>query len=168
MKNFFLLLLGVIIGAVTVYFFFCKADFVDAIVEPKGLITPAEARVLDKAFNSRHRLISDSIVRRPDNRSTWYSLDDMHNYLNYAENEAKDLGYTMNGVRVYLGAYPDTTTENGYTTMFFIPTGTLMGEAKASMNPYNFASTSNYLDIPGGYGLNDGQQGNPPSANYPQ
>ena len=27
----------------------------------------------------------------------------MCDYLNYAENESKDLGYTMDGVRVYLG-----------------------------------------------------------------
>ncbi|WP_262891655.1 hypothetical protein [Bizionia arctica] len=27
-------------------------------------------------------------------------------FLNYVENESKELGYTMDGVRVYLGAYP--------------------------------------------------------------
>lgn len=46
----------------------------------------------------------------------------MRNYLNYAENESKDLGYTMDGVRVYLGAHA-TTKEVGYTTMFLVSTG---------------------------------------------
>ena len=51
---------------------------------PRGVITPAEAKTLDQAFDSRHQLISNSIVKRPDNRSSWYSLQDMRDYLDYA------------------------------------------------------------------------------------
>ncbi|MEZ4802797.1 MAG: hypothetical protein R2797_08480 [Gelidibacter sp.] len=167
MKNFFVFLLGAIIGAAAVYFFCCKVDLGDGVIEPKGVIKPAEAKALDIAFNSRHQLISDSIVRRPDNRSSWYSLEDMRNYLSYAENQAKGLGYTMTGIRVYLGAYPDTANEVGYTTMFFIPTGT-QARGTSSMNPFNLAPPPINPDIPGGYGLNMGGPGDPPAANYPQ
>src|SRR5690606_7833221 len=145
----------------------CKEDLENGVVAPKGVITPEEAKELDTAFNSRHELISDSIVGRPDNRSSWYSLSDMRDYLDYAVSETKDLGYTMDGVRVYLGAYPDTDNEVGYTTLFFVPTG-FLASAEAGMNPFTSALPPTNPDIPGGPGLNVGGGGNPPSANYPQ
>lgn len=165
MKNFIVLLLGIAIGAAAVYFYCCNNELDNGIVEPKGLISPEEAKALDQAFNSRHRLISDSIVRRPDNRSSWYSLSDMRDYLNYAENEAKGLGYTMDGIRVYLGAYPNEDDKVGYTTMFFIPTGN-QNSAEGSM--LNISLEGGSPDITGGFGLNGGQGGVPPQANYPQ
>ena len=99
-----------------------KGDGTTAIIKPKGVITPTEAKVLDTTFNLRHKLISDSIVIRPDNRSSWWSLDDITNYLEYAKHKADSLGYAMSGVRVYLGAYPEENGQVGYTTMFMVPT----------------------------------------------
>ncbi|WP_417858678.1 hypothetical protein [Xanthomarina gelatinilytica] len=167
MKNFSLLVLGIIIGALATYFFcpMCDDDNTEVgIVAPKGLITPEEAKTLDQAFNSRHALISDSIVKRPDNRSAWWSLEDMKNYLKYAENESKELGYTMDGVRVYLGAYP-TEAKVGYTTMFMVPTG-VENISQGNSSLFNMLPPGGG-DIPGG-GLNGGDPGMPPPANYPQ
>ena len=168
MKNLFLFLFGLIIGAAAVYFYCCKevaTPIVEEIIKPKGLISPSEAKTLDVAFNTRHQLISDSIVKRPDNRSSWYALDDMRNYLNYAEKQARDLGYTMNGIRVYLGAYPNVKDEVGFTTMFFIPTGYQI-TSEGAMFSTNASQKGG--DISGGDGLNMGSGGDPPSANYPQ
>jgi len=162
MKKFGLLVLGIIVGAAAMYFYCCN-ETIEEYLPPKGIITPAEAKVLDEAFNSRHQLISDSIVKRPDNRSSWYSLSDMRAYLDFAESEAKGLGYTMDGVRVYLGAYPDEK-EVGYTTMFFIPTGTKNLSEGSTIN----LSLQKSGDVIGGSGFNFGGEGNPPSANYPQ
>lgn len=126
---------------------------------PKGVITPDEAKVLDQAFDSRHKLISEDIVKRPDNRSSWWSLQDMKDYLEYAEAQVKELGYEMNGLRVYLGAYPDTKEGPGYTTMFMVPTAdTSKGKDGGGLKS----------DVPGADGLNGGAPGRPPSANYPQ
>ncbi|MGC1631397.1 MAG: hypothetical protein WA749_04710, partial [Gelidibacter sp.] len=83
----------------------------------------------------------------------------------YAEKEAEELGYTMDGVRIYLGAHPDQNGEAGYTTMFFIPTGR-SHKAEASM--LNFSMQSGGRDIPGGGGMDMAGDGYPPSANYPQ
>ncbi|MCK7591169.1 hypothetical protein M0G43_11335 [Subsaxibacter sp. CAU 1640] len=167
MKNIVTFLVGALVGAGIVYFLCCNDDTEEIIGTPKGIITPAEASALDEAFNSRHLLISDSIVKRPDNRSSWYSLQDVRDYLTIAEKQATGLGYKMNGVRIYLGAYPDTANEVGYTTMFFIPTG---NEVTAESNMFNFkmTQTGGSSDIPGGKGLNAGIPGDPPSANYPQ
>ncbi|HLV39657.1 hypothetical protein [Xanthomarina sp.] len=177
MKKFSLLILGILIGGFATYFLVPNSgesqiqapdasakSFMAQIAAPKGLITPDEAKALDGAFNDRHALISESIVKRPDNRSAWWSLEDMQNYLKYAENESKELGYTMDGVRVYLGAYP-TEKEVGYTTMFIVPTGH-KNLSRGSSAFFNMAAPGG--DIPGGSGLNKGEPGMPPLANYPQ
>ena len=168
MKNFVMLIIGVIIGAVAMYYYGNQpASEMKASTAPKGLITPDQAKTLDQAYNLRYNLISDSIVTRKggDNRSSWYGLDQVRNYLIYAEKESQDLGYTMDGVRIYLGAHPDQNGEAGYTTMFFIPTGK-PNKSKASM--FNFFMQTNGGDIPGGRGLDFGNMGNPPNVNYPQ
>ena len=160
-------IVGIVIGALAMYLYCCQPNSESMISKqaPKGLITPDQAKTLDRAYNPRCKLISDSIVRRKggDNRSSWYGLNQVRDYLNYAEKEAKELGYTMDGVRIYLGAHPDQNGEAGYTTMFFIPTGQL-NNAKASL--FNFSMESTGIDIPGGGGLDMGNMGEPPSANY--
>jgi len=171
MRKFGLVLIGIVIGALGSYFYFNGENVESsmekiAIVKPKGLITPQKAKGLSQGFNSRHRLISDSIVKRPDNRSAWWSLKDMRDYLNYAENQASDLGYTMNGVRVYLGAHPKANERAGLTTMFIAPTGNIT-VSESSMFNFKF-QTGDKGDIPGGDPLNDGSNGNPPNASYPQ
>ncbi|WP_353779914.1 hypothetical protein [Winogradskyella sp. 3972H.M.0a.05] len=128
--------------------------------KPTGVITPQQAKDLDTEFNSRHTLISTQIVKRPDNRSAWWSLQDIRDYLDYAENQALDDGYTMDGIRVYLGAYPEDSEGVGYTTVFMVPTGNQTGQqaAKGGGSP----------DLPNGSGLNFGNNGQPPESNYPQ
>ena len=171
MKKFGLVLIGIIIGALGCYFYFNGNNVESsmekiAIVKPKGLISPQQAEGLSQGFNSRHRLISDSIVKRPDNRSSWWSLKDMRDYLNYAENQATDLGYTMNGVRLYLGAHPKANEKAGLTTMFFAPTGSIT-MSESSM--FNFSLyQGGEEDIPGAEALNKGSDGWPPNATYPQ
>ncbi|WP_231850219.1 hypothetical protein [Winogradskyella sp. PG-2] len=70
----------------------------------------------------KHKIINDSLFRksttRGDNRSSWWSIEDIQNYINYAENQAGELGYTMDGLRIYLGSYPNSKGETGLTTLF--------------------------------------------------
>jgi len=174
MKNFGLLVLGIIIGAIAMYFYFQQLKSAPdgmAPNAPKGLITPAEAKTLSQAYNPRYNLISDSLVTRPggDNRSSWYALEEVITYLDYAERQATELNYTMDGIRIYLGAYPESKEGEGYTTLFMVPTGTMNTSNKSEGNMLGFSfKKGNSGDIPGGGGLNMGGGGNPPSANYPQ
>jgi hypothetical protein len=134
---------------------------------PKGLIKPNEAIALDQAYNLRHRIVSDSLfsnTKTGDNRSSWWSIEEIQNYINHAENQAGELGYTMDGLRVYLGAYPDIKGEAGLTTMFFVPTG-ILNTSQGSMFPMPQDGSG---DIKGADGLNFGGHGNPPGVNYPQ
>lgn len=167
MKNVLMLIFGIIIGALAMYFYCFQPNAESKITAPKGLISSDQAKTLDQAYNERHRLISDSLVKREggDNRSAWYELNQVRNYLIYAENEAKELGYTMDGVRIYLGAHPNENGKAGYTTLFFVPTGK---PNKATASLFNFSMQSGGGDIPGGGGLDFGNRGNPPDANYPQ
>lgn len=169
MKKLALIILGIIIGFIIAYLYFkpnnIMSEETPEITAPSGLITPAEARTLDQAYNSRHKLISDSIVKRPDNRSSWYSIEELEAYIAYAKKQAGELGYTLDGLRLYEGAYPDSNGQVGYTTMFFIPTGT-RNLSEGSTSPVS--TTTGGGDIPGGDGLNGGGEGDPPSANYPQ
>jgi hypothetical protein len=166
MKRLVVLFLGITIGVGISYLYFNGQEdsLYKEIEKPKGVISPDGAKMLSQAFNTRHRLISDSIVKRPDNRSSWYALSDMRNYLDYAENQAKELGYTMNGIRVYLGTHALTKQGAGLTTMFFVPTGQKLVSQGSMLN----ISLIKDGDIPGGDGLNDGDPGDPPGANYPQ
>ncbi|WP_055443368.1 hypothetical protein [Lacinutrix himadriensis] len=163
MKKLLLLLLGFAIGFLICYFYLNKPQNEINMTTPKGIITPKEAMALDEAFNSRHELISDSIVKRPDNRSSWWSIEDIEAFISLAKEQSKELGYDMNGIRVYLGAYPSDEKEVGYTTMFMVPTGNpSLSEGKVISVP------SGNGDIPGGDGLNEGTIGDPPAATYPQ
>ena len=173
MKNLLSLILGLIIGALIMYFYCCKTEDFGTpmvVVKPSGVISPKDAKTLDKAFDDRHELITKNIVIRPDNRSSWWSLKDMRNYLNYAEQQSKELGYTMDGVRVYLGAYPDKKVDSaivvGYTTMFMVPTSSEVEQVHQKGGSAFRAGDGG--DVPGGDPLNDGGDGYPPPANYPQ
>mgnify|MGYP001115486838 CR=1 FL=1 len=170
MKKFSLLILGILIGAFATYFL-CPSCSVDdtevAIVKPNGVISIAEAIALDKNWTDTRKKAVDSVAGKADNRSAWYSFDDMYNYLSYAKQECKDLGYDMDGVRIYLGVYGDNAPKGkaGYTTMFIVPTGTV-SLSKGSSLPSLLPPDSG--DVPNGPPLDKGSAGDPPPANYPQ
>ena len=125
----------------------------------KGLISPKEAKQLSDNFTPRCELISKDIVGRPDNRSSWWSLEDIKAYLEHAEKQARELGYEMNGIRVYCGAHDAQDGKPGYSTSFIVPTARIIdGKDGGGGNG----------DIPDGDGLNHGNNGWPPGSGYPQ
>ncbi|MBO3117465.1 hypothetical protein J4050_11945 [Winogradskyella sp. DF17] len=170
MKNFLSLIVGIIVGGALMYYFGSKDDIKEMAQEirPNGLISPAEAKVLDQAYTIKHNIINDSLFKKStnggDNRSSWFALEDVEGYIQFAKKEAGTLGYTLDGLRVYLGSYPNSKGETGLTTVFFIPTGK-QNVSDGSMFTLPQGGGS---DIPGGSGLNRGSSGQPPSNNYPQ
>lgn len=167
MKQLAYFIIGLGIGFLACKYLFqpedIKGDMEEVeIVKPKGVITPERAMELDKNFNERHALIKNELGI-DDNRSSWYSLKDIQDYLVYAEDQAKDLGATMDGVRIYVGAYED----KGLTTMFLVPTASSKMQ-KGSSSPFGMFTQGGSGDLNGADVLNMGGAGYPPSANYPQ
>lgn len=124
-----------------------------------GLISPEEAKELDANYTERYNLISRDITKRNDNRSTWFAIEDLEAYLEHAKKQAIKLGYELNGIRIYNGAYKNENSKVGYSTVFLVPTAD---------NSLGKDGNGGGGDIDGGDGLNRGSAGNPPGANYPQ
>ncbi|APY07364.1 hypothetical protein BWZ20_03190 [Winogradskyella sp. J14-2] len=164
MKKLLLLLIGLVIGIAVTYYYLSTNQNLEEMTKPNGLITPTEIEALDQAYNSRHTIISDSLIKTPDNRSSWYSIDEIESYLTYAKKQANTLGYTLDGLRIYAGAHPDTKEGPGLMTMFFVPTGS----KNVSEGSMLTTAQGGGNDIGGADGLNKGGKGDPPSANYPQ
>ena len=147
------------------YLFLNPIENTETMTDPKGLISPEQIKKLDQAYNSRHTLISDSLIDTQDNRSSWHSIEEIESYLDYAKNQASELGYTLDGLRIYAGAYSDTKEGPGLMTMFFVPTG-VKNMSEGSMILSNEEEGGD--DIENANGLNIGHNGKPPGANYPQ
>ncbi|WP_417195672.1 hypothetical protein [Bizionia sp.] len=133
---------------------------------PPGLISPERAQELNNNWTASRASAIEAAIGKPDNRSVKFSLQDMRAYLDYAENQSQDLGYEMDGVRIYFAAYGEHEANGkaGRATVFLVPTGN-RNVSKASMIPFTREEGG---DIPGGDGLNMGSSGHPPNSNYPQ
>lgn len=177
MKKLALLLLGILLGFLLCYFFFGKEEAAvgDVRVEepvpdptpPQGTIDSTEMKALSNAYNERHTIINRAL-NIDDNRSSWYSLDQMRQFLDYAEFKAKGTKHEMDGVRIYLGASGDG---KGMTTMFIVPTSSSIptGEkySKGSLFNLSLMARAGGGDIPGADGMDYGGNGNPPGSGYP-
>ncbi|MCB4808984.1 hypothetical protein LG651_12065 [Tamlana sp. 62-3] len=134
MKKIFYLILGLIIGAILTYFF-CPKQCVVGTPEntmpkaPKDTISVAEATKLSDNWANNNITEIDVVLEvdgsRKKTRSVWWSLDEINQYLAYAQAESDTLGYTMTGVRVYLGNYGKDSkpSKKNRNTMFIVPTG---------------------------------------------
>ncbi|WNH10532.1 hypothetical protein [Thalassobellus suaedae] len=166
MRKLSYIVLGIIIGALSTYYFCPKQISEDPvkIVKPKGVISVEKAKELNANWTLHRKASVDSAAqkqgRNQDDRSTYWSLEDIENYLGYAKNQADSLGYQMTGIRVYLGVYGKNAgqTKKDLTTMFIVPTGKKSTESSLNLN-----FRGNDGDIPG-EPLNEGTGG---QAGYP-
>ncbi len=90
--------------------------------KPSGVITQDRAVELSATWASKNVTTFRKSAEKSEGTVTYlrWSLEDLRNYLDYAEHEAKEKGYNMTGVRVYFGAYPEKAGQN---TLFFAPAG---------------------------------------------
>ena len=171
MKKLALLLLGVLLGFLLCYFFYGKEAMTDDdIVDPKpptGYIEAPKMKAMSDAFTERHNIINKAL-NIDDNRSTWYSLKQMRQFLDYAEFKNKGTEHEMDGVRIYQGVRGDGI---GLTTMFLVPTSSSIKTqdrySKGSMFNLNLSARAGGGDIPGAGGMDYGGNGNPPGQGYP-
>jgi len=116
---------------------------------PKGIIKSTEAQKLNDNWTSLRESANRTAAGKPDNRSSWYSYQDMQDFLDLIKNENPN----VNGIRFYLGVEKTESDPKGYTTIFMVPTEDVGGKNH---------------DIVGADGMDKGIHGNPPGASYPQ
>ena len=117
---------------------------------PKGIISSVDAQELSDNWTNLRAKANETAAEKPDNRSSWYSFEDMQDFLNLIKEENEN----VNGVRFYLGVETTEKDVKGLTTIFMVPTE----------NDGN----GNNKDIPNAKGMDRGDDGNPPNAVYPQ
>jgi hypothetical protein len=140
---------------------------------PKGLISPTEAKDLNQQFVKTRSKDLNRIVKKEsanpkkeDAISSWFSLEELENYIAYVKEEATKKKIIVNGLRVYFGAYSNTikkSAKKDLATVFFAPTMAKPATLKKSRS----ASVENSSDIEGIDALNGGSIGDPPSKEYP-
>lgn len=125
-------------------------------------ITFKEAQELNQNFVKTRTKAIDGAIGKKDAISSWFSLEELKNYISYVEEQGKLKKVDVNGLRVYFGAYSNAlndVSKKGLSTVFFIPT-----QANIKLDK-DGGDNSDITDIEG---LNDGMQGFPPFAEYPQ
>ncbi len=140
-----------------------KAEEVDLSVIEEKLVPPEKAKTLADLYTARYDILKDSL-HFDDNRSSWYSLAELENYILYSKREAKRQGYEITGFRIYPGVNPEIGDAEGnpYTTFFLVPTRA--GKQKGSFFAFQIGGNED-TNLPG---LDYGGSGDPPQANYPQ
>jgi hypothetical protein len=148
---------------------------------PKDTITREVAKDLNNRYNRlRSEIISNSpsMNGREDSNATWYSIEVLENYINYAKSEAKKNNYAISGIRFYMGVYPENyevREKAGLTTIFLSATKNRYGTQKEGLK-MNLKSDSQKssaaileenLDALEVSPLNFGGMGHPPRIEYP-
>ncbi|MDP3313890.1 hypothetical protein [Lutibacter sp.] len=138
------------------------------------LITPQEAKELNQNFIKTRSKELDKIVEREtgnptkkDAISSWFSLEELKEYIAYVEAQGKAKNITVNGLRVYFGAYAKNDKKEdkkALSTVFFVPTQAAVG----SLNKEGVEGGEGGSDVDSIDGMNYGTSGNPPQAPYPQ
>lgn len=141
---------------------------------PKGLISSVEAKELNQQFIKTRSKDLNRIVKKEsgnpkkeDAISSWFSLEELENYIAYVKEEGTKKGISVNGLRVYFGAYANNVKKQDkkdLSTVFFVPTKV----KQASLQKDGVTAVVASSDIDSIDALNDGMQGYPPSADYPQ
>ena len=173
MKKIGFIILGFVIGAVLTYYFCPRQVEIETaeikIIKPNGVISNVQAKALNKNWTDFRKAAVDSAAkkqgRNKDNRWSWWSIDDIENYIAFSKNQADSLGNDITGLRVYLGVYGKNAgqSKKDLTTMFLVPT-VKKSVSTAGMG-LSFSQIGNPKDCLTCSPLNDGAGG---GGDYPQ
>jgi hypothetical protein len=99
-------------------------------------ITPTQAKKLCDNFDVKYAELS-KLIGKDDNRSCYFSLPDLKNYIAYLEKSNQKI----DGIRIYFGSY-DKTEKNkeDMTTVFLAPTSNKVDDL--TLNSLNYGEGS--------------------------
>lgn len=140
---------------------------------PKQLIAQELAKDFNQRYINERSPIIEKSIKKIDATATWYSIEELENYLHYAKIEAKKSNKEINGIRFYFGVYPNDIAEYkhkaGLTTIFLCPT---MKRIKVVENGSKMKSIQAQIgleenvDVTEVKPLNFGSIGHPPKDEY--
>lgn len=139
--------------------------------EPTQLITKELATDLNSRYIEKRSGLILSKIGKEDANAVWYSIEELENYINYVKTKGIENGIEVNGIRFYIGVYPEDgikyKEKAGLTTIFLSPT------KKRTMNILERSLIDNLsidanVDVTEIEPLNYGGIGNPPKIVYPQ
>ncbi len=111
---------------ITVFLFSACEEIIDP---PQQSISFEQANNLEEEFKSTRAGIINDSLDIVDTRDFWFDLEVLKKYIDYVEQEAEEKGLENLGLRVYLGAYPQSANypNPGFTTVFLVPTSQVEG-----------------------------------------
>jgi len=136
-------------------------------------INSKEAIKLNKKFIDTRSKELNKIVERETGKpnekdaiSSWFSIEELKSFIADVEKEGTAIGKTVNGLRVYFGAYSKNgnSKKDDLSTVFMVPTEARVGASQKD----GIDGGEGGSDIEDLGGLNGGQTGIPPEAEYPQ
>ena len=105
---------------------------------------------------------------KEDANAVWYALTELESYIAYIKEEGKAQGYDVDGIRFYMGVYPDDedAAVAGFSTIFLSATGTKDTNKAEGGLQKAAASNGGSEDIHTIDAMNFGSMGNPPKLKY--
>lgn len=142
-----------------------KSEEIKSAVKPQQLISVETAKTLNSNYNAKRADLHLKAIGTEDANAIWYSLEELENYIEYIKSEGEQQGFSVDGIRFYLGVYPETEQKGkaGYTTIFLSPTGQSVEESKLEKMEINAGDSQDITSIEP---LNFGSMGNPPKMEY--
>lgn len=132
-------------------------------VKPTQLISFEKGKELNRNYNEKRGALVTEKSGVEDANAFWFSLEEIERYIAYVKDSGVEKGFTVDGIRIYLGVYSEAESKNaGYTTVFLTPTGA----ANQVMLTRDVSLQSDSPDITEIEPLNFGSMGNPPKLNY--
>ncbi|WP_035899364.1 hypothetical protein [Leeuwenhoekiella sp. MAR_2009_132] len=144
----------------------CTDNSMSMVKPPSGVISIEEAKLLDKTYTETRQRVLENALGMEESRSSWWSIEDIEAYIAYAKSQANEKGMTVQGLRIYQGAYPSNYGDRkraGLGTLFIVPTGT--SSAKEGTILINLAPIQGGDDLEIAP-LNMGHARTPPASNY--
>ncbi len=90
--------------------------------KPKKCISVDDAKKLQKKWVDTRGKDIQECEGYEDTREFWYSLDELQEYLDFVREKSNEQEVKKPGIRIYLGAYPQTNDKKSFSTIFLAPT----------------------------------------------
>jgi hypothetical protein len=104
-----------------------------------------QADTLIREYKQTRWVPNSERINKPDSLSSWYSIEDMENFLNLAKSHKGD------GVKFYYGAYPENYSPKpeyaGRQTLVLVATKSKITEMGAIANKDIYYSNNGKLEI---------------------